>query len=184
MSQGETKIKVKLEGLVPIMFDRYSGDNGIQLDPEDKVYKNKKGQLHLPAINIVSFLSAQNTESAPQRILGRGWRAVAKAALSFVIINPMEIPFTKKGKAATLKDIHVENHVARVKKAGSSIPMLKERPVLDAPWELVFEINLIDNKDLQENVLKKLFEQGGISIGLGTFRGVYGKFAVKEWKVK
>jgi hypothetical protein len=31
-------------------------------------------------------------------------------------------------------------------------------------------------------MLTDLFIRGGLAIGLGTFRGVFGKFKVSEWK--
>jgi hypothetical protein len=54
--------------------------------------------------------------------------------------------------------------------------------LLPLEWELEFAINLFDNKDLTESILKQLFEVGGIAIGLGSFRGVYGKFMVDKWE--
>jgi len=30
--------------------------------------------------------------------------------------------------------------------------------------------------------LRNMFEQGGIAVGFGTHRGLFGKFMVKEWK--
>jgi hypothetical protein len=41
---------------------------------------------------------------------------------------------------------------------------------------------LFQNEDLNEAVLKKLFDDGGLTIGLGTYRGVYGKFVVDKWE--
>jgi hypothetical protein len=32
-------------------------------------------------------------------------------------------------------------------------------------------------------LLKKIFEQGGHAVGLGTFRGVFGKFRVTQWEI-
>ena len=34
----------------------------------------------------------------------------------------------------------------------------------------------------QEHEVKTLFEEGGLAVGLGTFRGVYGKFVVDKWE--
>ena len=175
---------VGLKGIRPIMFDRYAGDNKTTLDPLDKVYKDKDGNLTLPSVNVMSFLSAQNTESAPQRMIGRGWKAVAKAALSFVDVNPIDIPFLRDGKpiAATADNLEIRFDVARMKKGQLAIPNPKERPVLHVPWSLRFEITLFENGDLKDAMLRKLFENGGISIGFGTFRGVFGKFIVETWE--
>jgi hypothetical protein len=51
----------------------------------------------------MSFLSAGNTESAPQRVIGRGYKEVCKAALSFVSITPINIKFIRDGKELTKK---------------------------------------------------------------------------------
>jgi hypothetical protein len=166
------------------MFDRYSGSMKDQLSPEDKIYRSSANQknLILPSVNIQSFLSAQNTESATQRVVGRGWKAVGKAALTFVDITPFEIIIMREGKEATVNDIVIDHRKAIIKKGALSIPSDKDRPVLPLPWSVNFEITLYKNPDLNENLLRKIFEDGGIQIGLGTFRGVFGKFEVTRWE--
>jgi hypothetical protein len=177
--------QVTLMGIRPIMFDRFPGSlkAGDALEPMDKLYLEGKN-IVLPATNIVSFLSSQNTESAPQRVMGRGWKAIAKAALSFVDIEKMNIPFTRNGEPLTVDnaDVKIHHNVARIKKGQLAIPSPKARPVIDTPWELSFPISLYENDNLKEPTLRKLFEEAGISIGLGTFRGVYGKFTVTKWE--
>src|SRR3990167_1542346 len=179
----EIQRKVTLNGLTPILFDRYSGNNKEQLSTMDKIYLDGSN-LVFPSINLLSFLSAQNTESAPQRVVGRGWKVVAKAAQSYVQINPFLIPFTRNGKSITLENADLKIHyaVARMMKGKLAIPNPKERPMLETPWELVFDLTLLETPDLNENLLKKLFESGGVAIGIGTFRGVFGKFKVSDWK--
>lgn len=175
--------KVTLVGLTPIMFDRYPGNNKEQIQPMDKVYVDG-GNLVLPSINIMSFLSAQNTESAPQRVIGRGYKEVCKAAQSFVTISPMMIPITRNGENLTRENAGLVVHyaVARVMKGKLSIPNPKERPLLNTPWCITFELSLMETPELNENLLKKLFERGGVAIGLGTFRGAFGKFKVDGWE--
>jgi len=174
---------VTLTGLRPIMFDRYSGSMKEQLSPQDKTYRSSQDprNLILPSVNIQSFLSAQNTESAPQRVVGRGWKTIAKAALTFVDISPQEIPIMRDGVQVTIDDIIIDYRKAIIKKGQLSIPSDKERPVLLTPWSVSFQLTLYKNPDLNENILRRLFDDGGIQIGLGTFRGVFGKFEVTEW---
>lgn len=177
-------INVTLSGIRPVMFDRFPGSLRAvdALEPMEKLYEHN-GQIVLPAENLMSFLSSQNTESAPQRIIGRSWKTIAKAALSFVNIEPMYIPFTRDGKTLTKDNagIRIHTSVARVKKGPLAIPSPKERPVIDDPWELSFTVELFENRDLNESTLRKLFEEGGIAIGIGTYRGVFGKFIIKNW---
>jgi hypothetical protein len=181
-----TEVSVTLSGIRPIMFDRYSGDNSVQLPPEQKVYLSPTDgkTLVLPCVNIMSFLSSQNTESATSRVLGKSWKAAGKAALSFVSIEPMDVPFTRNGKALTIDNagLVVKDDVARIVKGKLVVPSPKHRPVLNTPWELSFKVSLYNNPNLDIITLKRIFIEGGIAIGLGTFRGVYGKFHVAKWE--
>jgi hypothetical protein len=177
-------IQVSLSGLTPIMFDRYSGNNKEQLHVMDKCYTDELGHLVLPSTNLLSFLSAQNTESATQRVIGRGYKEVCKAALSYVSISPFNIPFTRNGQALSKKDLKTHFAVARVMKGKLAVPNPKERPLLEPEWNLEFVITLQETPELNEVLLKKIFEIGGNAIGIGTFRGVFGKFKVDKWKKK
>jgi len=181
--------KVKLEGLTDIMFDRYSGDNKTQLPVEAKFYFLKDGRtLCLPAINLQSFLSAKNTTSVSKLIGGKGWGAMADAMLSYVQINPQYIPLIRNNQPIvfngftngqdTESSTYVHRSVARLK---GGIPNPKERPVVELPWEIEFSICLIKNSVVDETLLQTAFMKGGLALGLGTFRGLFGKFRVVAW---
>ena len=73
---------------------------------------------------------------------------------------------------------YIHRAVARLDKG---IPNPKERPVIPAPWEITFDFLIYPNKEIKEVEIQNLFEDGGRALGLGTFRGVFGKFYVKEW---
>ena len=182
-----TKISVSLEGITPIMFDRYIGMTGQEVAPEQKFYLGRDGKtITLPSVNISSFLSADLTESATKRVMGKKWRGVAKAALSYVNISPIDIPLTRDGEPRTLdnSEYTVDRRTARVKKSGGLIvPSEKVRPVIADPWAINFDVTLFENPELNEPTLKRIFDEGGISIGLGTFRGVFGKFRVAKWEI-
>lgn len=183
---------VRLMGLTDIMFDRYAGDNTTQLEPWQKLYLDPKDSktIALPALNVHSFLSAHNTNSAPKRLYDkRKYKDVANAALAFVSISPMLIPFTRKGEALVFgklegsvdpsSGVYIHAGVARLDKG---IPNPKVRPVLPVDWELTFTLTLMPNKEITEQQLINLFDQGGVAVGLGTFRGVFGKFKVDLWE--
>jgi len=188
--------KVTLSGLTDIMFDRYAGDNKTVLDWMQKLYLiPETNVLCLPTTNIVSFLSSHNTNSAPKRLRdARQFKKIANACLSFVTIKAEgmdkdNIPFTRNGKEIQvgkfgdrkdeLSGLYLDRRVARLDKG---IPNPKERPVLPLPWELSFTLSIFPNKEIKEQEIMNLFMDGGIAIGLGTFRGVYGKFEVSKWE--
>jgi hypothetical protein len=190
------KREVKLCGITDIMFDRYSGDNSTQLEPHQKFYfaPGSSKIIGLPAANIMSFLSAHNTNSAPKRLRDkRKYKDIANACLSFVSITPAFIPFSRDGlpfggqpiefgrfenDVDKLSGAYVHYSVARLDKG---IPNPKQRPVLPVPWQLCFAVQIFPNHEIQEQEVLNLLEEGGRALGLGTFRGVYGKFFVEAW---
>lgn len=187
--------RVVLRGLRDVMFDRYAGDNKTKLNWNQKIYlKPETNILCLPAINIISFLSAHNTNSAPKRLRDkRQYKDICNACLSYVAIfapdGGSNIPFLRNGKIIEtgkftedrdpVSGIYLHRSVARLDKG---IPNPKERPVLPLPWEIAFDLTIYPNKEIKEQEIKNLIEEGGMAIGLGTFRGVFGKFEIETWK--
>lgn len=185
--------KVKIRGLTEIMFDRYPGDNDTKLEVWQKMYylPDDGKTLVLPSQNIMSFLSAQNTDSAPKRLLdSRKYKQFCFACASYVSISPRFLMFHRDGQpivfgqfAANGVDpqsgVYIDRSTARLEKG---IPNPKVRPVLPMPWELEFDLVIWPNPQLQEQQLLNVFTQGGIALGLGTNRPSYGKFEVLLWE--
>src|SRR3990167_5340452 len=116
-----TKRTIHLKGLTDIMFDRYPGDNDTKLEPWQKLYlAGSEGRtICLPSANIMSFLSAQNTDSAPKRLLdSRKYKAFTQACGSFVSIDPRMIPFLRDDKPIVFGKFRSEER--RVGKEGRS----------------------------------------------------------------
>lgn len=184
--------KVILCGTTDIMFDRYAGDNQTKLEPWQKMYL-APGDLKvigLPAANIMSALSAQNTTSWPKRFLpSKEYKSFCNACLSFVSISPSFIPFMRDGRKILfdklegdvdkVSGVYIHRSVARLEKG---IPNPKERPALPLDWSLEFTLTMYANQEVQEQQLLNIFEKGGMAMGLGTYRGVFGKFEISEWK--
>lgn len=189
---------VTLQGLTPLMFDRYPGDNDTKLTPAQKLYLAGDGEtLTLPSTNLMSFLSAKNTDSAPKRLLdSRKYKKFTESCASFVMIEAdqesysEDLVLTRKGEPLRFSGfnkqeicettgVFVKRDVARLEKG---IPNPKERPVLPLDWEVTFRLKLFRNDQLQEQQLKNIFEKGGIAVGIGTWRGRFGKFAVSRWE--
>lgn len=183
--------KVRLCGLKDIMFDRYAGDNNTKLEPHQKLYLEPTGSniIGIPSANIMSFLSAHNTNSAPKRLRdARKYKAVANAMLSFVDIAETFIPLVRDGEPIKFgafngdfddtSGAYIHRSVARLEKG---IPNPKERPVIPMKWAIEFTMRIYPNKEITEQEIVNLIDEGGRAIGLGTFRGVFGKFCIDSW---
>jgi len=189
---------VKIKGLTPVLFDRYPGDNDTKLTTEQKLYFGDDGEtIVLPSNNLMSFLSAKNTDSAPKRLMdSRKYKKFTEACAAYVMITATgdefseDLVFTRDGKPIVFggfndqqlcesSKIYVRRDVARLEKG---IPNPKVRPALPLPWSLEFKISLFPNDQLQEQQLKNIFEQGGYAVGIGTWRGRFGKFEIEKWE--
>ena len=182
---------VILQGLTDIMFDRYPGDNNTKLEPHQKLYlaPGDSRVIGLPSTNLMSFLSAHNTNSAPKRLRDkRKFKDIANALLSFVSIREQFIPLLRDDKPIklgkfdgdrdALSGCYIHRSVARLDKG---IPNPKVRPVVPLEWSLKFTLDIFRNQEIKEQDILNLMEEGGRALGLGTFRGVFGKFRVEKW---
>ena len=183
--------KIELVGLTELMMDRYPGDNSTKLEAHQKLYfaPGDTRIIGIPALNIMSFLSAHNTNSAPKRLRDkRKYKDLANAMLSFVSIRETFIPLLRNGKPIQfgkfehdrdeLSGCYVHYSVARLDKG---IPIPKVRPVVPLVWSIQFTMDIFPNREIKEQDVLNLVEEGGRAIGLGTFRGVFGKFRVERW---
>ena len=184
--------KVELAGLTELMMDRYPGDNNTKLEPQQKLYfaPGDSKAIGLPALNIMSFLSAHNTNSAPKRLRDkRKFKDLANAMLSFVSIRETFIPLLRDGKPIVfgrfdhdrdeLSGCYVHHSVA----PGSTKAFPTRKSVRSFHWIGIseFTMDIFPNREIKEQDVLNLIEEGGRAIGLGTFRGVFGKFRIENW---
>src|SRR3989304_7212310 len=127
MINQSVKIQVVLEGLRPLMFDRYAGDMQTKLAPEDKMYLDEQNCATMPAKNIYSLLVAENTKSVCRQFFGKSGKTVAMGISAFTNIEPFQIPiYDSKGPIAFHgfnDQIQVIKDVARLK---PGVPNYKE----------------------------------------------------------
>jgi hypothetical protein len=182
--QDKSVIHLQLEGLRPLMFDRYAGDNSTQLPVAEKMYLMEDGTLALPALNILSLLVAENTKSVCRQFFGKNGKTIALGISSYTTIDPFEIPICDDNGPIRFtgfgSQINVHKAVARVK---GGIPNPKDRPVLSLPWRLMFDVEYVENKQCTLENLRQAFDMGGI-LGVGTFRPMFGRYALVGWDVK
>lgn len=188
MASNMTTIKVQLKGIRPLMFDRYAGDNNTQLPVHEKMYLDAGARLIMPALNILSMLTATNTMSVARQFFGRNGKNIALGINAYTNITPFEIPILDNDGPIIFKGfgetsymyagrLSIVKHVARLK---GGIPNPKERPLLDLPWHLEFEIDYQDNKLCTLENLRSAVTMGG-TLGLGTFRPIFGRYMLTGW---
>lgn len=185
------KISFKLEGVTDLMFDRYPGDNSTQLPVEKKLYVDGSTVV-LPSMNILSLLTAENTRSITKDAYGKKAGGVLIELRSSLTIDQPLIPILKNGSPLKFNGsfdqerggsvgIYIDRRVARLAKG---VPNPKERPTIATPWELDFSVELDANDSINTDEFVMLLRKGGKKIGLGTYRGVFGRFNVKVLSIE
>jgi len=181
---SEKIIRVQLQGIRPLMFDRYAGDNTTQLPVGEKFYLDAQRRLTIPVINLYSLLCAENTKSVCRQFFGKSGKTIALGIASYTTIEPFEI-LIQDGNGAVVFDgfndqIVVHKSVARVK---GGTPNAKERPLLRLPWSVEFTVQYVANKYCTLENLRQAFAMGG-TIGLGTFRPFFGLYELVKFDVE
>lgn len=174
-------IEVVLKGLRPLMFDRYAGDNNTILPPEEKMYLDDQSRLIIPAINVYSLLTAENSKSVTRQFFGRQGKTIGLGISSYTNIEPFEIPIMDTNGPIVFRgwnsQLSVRKDVARVK---GGIPNPKTRPILALPWSVAFTVEYQENTYCTLENLRQAFTMGG-TLGLGTFRPYFGRYELTGW---
>jgi hypothetical protein len=179
------KVNVTIQGITPILFNRFrdvviGGKSKKRTgaieesDIEDKLYKDEKGKVQLPAV----YLKNAITESAKQfKIVGKNKATYSKIVGSSVEIQPFYIDLDA-GKYEIFR-ISVRNPMTNGR-------MMRERPRFDK-WLATFEIILNDNQ-IDVSVMNEILEHAGKYVGIGDWRpekkGMFGKFMITSYKVE
>jgi len=178
MSNRIAKKKIKLNGLTPIMFDPFYGQE--QRPVEKKLYFGKDGQtLILPSSNIIGFLSSQKGHSCLRLyVKSTEWTTRSNEIRGCVSVMPSEIEFKAHGEPVKFtgewtKQLTVDKRMVQPNKKVRDIAY---RPVLDIPWLLEFEIAIYQTEFVSEDRILGWFIDGGFQVGLGANRPLFGRF--------
>ena len=179
-----TRIHCRLDGVRPLMMDKYAGDNNTSLPVAEKMYLDENRHLVIPTANLFSLLCAENTKSVCKQFLGKEGKTIGMGVKSGLIIPLAQIPVLGEDDKPIIfsgfddKKFSVHKIVARLNKG---VPNPKERPVIALPWALEFDIEYYENTDCTLGNLRQVFDYGG-KVGIGTFRPFFGMYQLTKWE--
>jgi len=190
-NMDEIKISVTIESLSDIMFDQFFDHSKEPRPPEQKLYLDGR-QAGFPSINFMAFLFNQKGNSCATKFEGKKRNEYISIGFSHISISPSHIPFLWKDKPVILKSLEDDERfyifrgapTTKMPGGGFIKQEAKPRPVLKIGWSLEFEITLFKNNLINDQKLRNWFEMGGIVIGIGTYRPLFGRFSIKKWDVK
>jgi len=199
-----TTVDVEIAGIADLQFDRYVGaavDGKATVDLAKLVYLDDDDGLVLPADNLGSFFYSANYPSCVNMFWSdiKNRKNVQQSFKAQVFPGPQQIPilddageqikfanFTKNG-AGKLVDksghFYVDETLPRVKGAVVPNPN-KKRPTLRCPWRMHFELAIFEltGSDVTVELVKAYLQRGGLMIGIGTHRPMFGRFVVEKFQ--
>lgn len=183
-------IKAEIRGLSPILINRFTEENEAAVSSgtrvslrakdrlprdvaEDKLYKDKLGNLYLPGNMIFACLIAAGTFHK----VGKSKMTTQKTSLIPAGISIMDLvcPLEHKGWEVDSRAVVIPSTGGRV---------MAHRPRLD-DWNCKFVLD-VDADMFSERTVRVLLEDAGKKIGLGDFRpsrkGPFGRFSTTSWE--
>ena len=156
----------------------------------------------MPADNFGSFFYSGNYPSCMKMFWGdmktRG--VVTQSFKAQVFPGPQQIPILdgdgeqiqfngfKKNAVGKMVDksagLWVDETLPRVK--GGVVPNPnKRRPTLRKPWTMRFQLSIFElaGSDVTVELVENYLRRGGLMIGVGTHRPMFGRFVVDEFKI-
>lgn len=191
------EIKCTLEGIVPMMHDRFhtaaqvSGGkkktkaaSDQKKEIELKLHRDKKG-VFVPADNIRMMLIGNKHRPGAAKIVGsyietkRGTEYLQACKSCVWIIGPDDpLKVYVKPNRKTMDDYDERSFINA---AGSrSITM---RPILTLPWSLTFTVQVTDD-NLAESKVREFYEVAGLRCGVGAYGPTFGRCKITKWEVQ
>lgn len=187
--KGFESVKVKVNGMFGILFDRFIDLSADKRPVKDKLYLNENQELIFPSENVYAFFFGEKPGGCALRFEAKQWKQYKMVGMSYVTIAPEFIPFLRNGKTIKFNGfsegydaeakIKILHHKANIVKGRMIIPSPKTRPMLETPWELNFEITVFDNSLINVEKIKNWLIRGGIEISFGTYRPRFGRFTAE-----
>jgi hypothetical protein len=189
------KIMAVLNGMAPILFDKFKDHSSPDLPEDQKLYV-ADGLLVLPAANLTSFLVGEYPAGIIKVDKGKKFAEFTRIVKSHLSFGSPAFPILD-GQGREIKFDSLADRErwgtclegGLTKSSGGKIikQEAKPRPFLKLPWKLAISINLFMtdcNKIVTPDVLQDWFIKGGVLVGLGSYRPLYGRFEVDSWEVE
>ena len=188
----EKKIRVRLDGVADIMFNRFIDHSKEPRPPEQKFYLMEGNKVVLPGANIESFLFGESKPpGCAKRFEGKAGSRYAQEGKALVWVEESFIQLMNEGNPIVFDEfkgqfrVHMEAAVTLMSGGKVIKQEAQPRPVVALPWWLQFHLTIIKgdmNRTIDSDKLYNWFNSGGVLIALGTHRPKFGRFMVSEWE--
>jgi len=179
--------EVTVKGTCDLLMHKFSVEQEAELDntvkkkkqhnktkeaeAEEVAYRMEDGRLFLPAEH---FYQSMCRAASGFQIKGQGKKTYKDNVKGGVIINPEYIPFPKK------QEYEIDSRPVRIQRAR----VIRHRPKIAKGWILEFEIGVLDEDLIPEEVLSSILERAGQQFAVGDYRPRFGRFMTVKFQEK
>lgn len=187
------RVDCKIDGIVPLMQDRYydvSDEPAGEKDKADwkkdlpkKAYIDDVG-MYVPADSVRMMLIGNKLRTGSSKILGsqiekgKGTKYHNFCKACVWVIGPDDpLKAYLDPQRKTFDDYDERTFINST--GGRSIT---RRPLATLPWSLRFFVDVTEDT-LGESKVRQLFEVAGMRCGCGAYGPTFGRFVISEWKL-
>lgn len=179
------KVEVIIEGVAPILFNRFTAEalegldkkvtggtktkEGKLAEARAKAYTNSNG-VYWPGVNLKQTI----IQGASKASLKHGKKALWPFLQAALFIQPMELEFGKK------ESDFIDERWGRIPPKTGAAAIIR-RPGMHTGWNLRLTLVVVDER-IQASQVKTAVEEAGLLVGTGSYRPEFGRFKVVEWK--
>jgi len=175
------KVKVRIEGTRPLLMhspnslSAKSGRGSAIPEPEDEaeraLYKDEKGHIVVPALNLLATIKASSKE---YKVPGKGKKTFMNYIFAGLQVSPVNVPLL--GLNGEGPKWEIDRRPVVVQRAR----VMRARPKFNE-WALEFEVEILDAIIRPENI-KEFLESAGRYTGIGDFRPLFGLFKLAKYE--
>lgn len=166
-----TKIEIHIVGIKPIILNQYVSIEEKNI-PAEKKLTIADNKIVITSDRMIQFLIGEMPAGCIKLFTDtKKFKTLIQKAKANIGIFPRLIPIAKADEYIVRED----------KVVGGTVPKIIKRPMIEN-WEAKFSINLVENPNIHYETLESWFNRGGIEVGLGAWRPVYGQFIVEKFE--
>jgi hypothetical protein len=168
------KYKIEIEGISDLKMDNWidgiqpKSEEGYRKQAEQKVYRDDKGNISIPANSIKASMKFASSEIGKKMEAKKNRQTIQ----STVFIEPTMISLGKKNHDGIVRDIVARGVGAKL----TRVPTY--RPLIKSGWKISFELNAFG---VPKEFLQECLDLAGLRFGLLSHRPEFGRFQVNKF---
>jgi hypothetical protein len=167
-------INFTLKSISPLKMDKWvdgtqpKNEEGYKKQAEEKVYKDDKGNIVIPASAVKACMKYASSEIGKRTDAKRNRQTIQAS-----VFIESDLSLERKNHDGIVRDIVTRGQGSKVTRVPSFRPIIKS-------WSAKGKMHLFGVPDA---FVKECLELGGLRFGLLSHRPEFGRFVIERWEI-